>query len=77
MQQRRPSTAKKYINKMKEIKHLPLANNDDDDNNDTVTEPNLGPLPVHHKVNLLTMGCGEGKCVVNTGTSKESRTPSA
>ena len=54
---------------MKEIKHLPLANNDDDgdddNDNDTVTEPNLGPLPVHREVNLLTMGCGEGKCVVN------------
>ena len=66
---------------MKEIKHLPLANNDDDgdddNDNDTVTEPNLGPLPVHREVNLLTMGCDEGKCVVNAGPSKESRTASA
>ena len=69
------------MDKMREIKHLPLANNDadgdDDNDNDTVTEPNLETLPVHHEANLLATGCSEGKCVVNAGPSKESRTASA
>ena len=34
------------------------------DSNIPVTESNLGQLALCSKVNLLTLGCGEGKCSV-------------
>lgn len=41
-----------------------------------VTDPKVGHLPIHSKSNLLTPGCGEGKCNIyckasDLGSSKE------